>query len=176
MANILKIDALTLNKWLEKDDVVLIDVREVFENKAEHINPSSNVPLSEISIQKLNASAYKGKKVILHCHSGRRSMLACEKLISQGITHDIWNLDGGLLAWKEAEFPTECHHKKSLPLDQQVQLTLGFLIFVSVLCGYFISSYWLILPFIISMGLMNAGLTGWCGLAKLIALMPWNKG
>ena len=28
---------------------------------------------------------------------------------------------------------------------------------------------------VVNLGLMNAGITGWCGLAKFMAKMPWNK-
>lgn len=62
-----------------------------------------------------------------------------------------------------------------LPLNQQVQLTIGVMIVAGLVLFQFVTPYGLILPLIAGLGLMNAGLTGWCGLAKIMALMPWNR-
>jgi hypothetical protein len=41
--------------------------------------------------------------------------------------------------------------------------------------AYLFNDSWILVPAIIGLGLVNAGLTGWCGMAKLVALFPWNN-
>ena len=43
-------------------------------------------------------------KIFLYCRSGRMSALAAEALIQRGYTN-IWNLDGGMVAWESAGLP-----------------------------------------------------------------------
>ena len=62
-----------------------------------------------------------------------------------------------------------------LPLDRQVQLTVGILIVLGVVLSMFVSSKFLALPLFIGLGLTFAGLTGTCGLAMMLAKMPWNQ-
>ena len=165
----------TLSKWLESDEVLLIDVREPAEYNAESINKARNIPLSQVTIDDAYLLEHRDKKLVIHCQSGKRSMMACEKLKADSAPYDIWNLEGGINAWKEAGLHVVSFGKKILPIDQQVQLSIGFIIAVGIILGYALSSYWLLLPLIVSFGLINAGITGWCGLAKFIAKMPWNK-
>jgi hypothetical protein len=47
--------------------------------------------------------------------------------------------------------------------------------FSGTLLGTIMHPYFYILPGFVGLGLMMAGLTGWCGMAKLLAYMPWNK-
>lgn len=62
-----------------------------------------------------------------------------------------------------------------LPLDRQVQLTIGIGVLLGSVFGYFLSAGFFILSGFFGLGLIVAGMTGFCGLAKLMAYMPWNK-
>lgn len=162
-----------LEKWLEADRVTLIDVREPAEFSAEHISGAVNIPLSS-----LNDSALKDledKDIVFQCASGNRSCRALDKV--SGASHDakLYNLEGGITAWKKAQMPTEKSGKKLLPLDRQVQVTLGGLILFFSLLGFFVHNAYFIVPAFIGAGLLNAGITGWCGMALLMAKMPWNR-
>ena len=44
-----------------------------------------------------------------------------------------------------------------------------------MLGGTFVSPYLYILPGFVGAGLLFAGISGWCGMAKLLAGMPWNR-
>ena len=175
MTKIHSIDPQTLSKWLESKEAVLIDVREPAEYRSESINGSRNLPLSQVTIGEAHLPEHKDKKLVIHCLSGKRSMMACEKLKNEGAKFDIWNLKGGISNWKSSNLPITTSGKKILPLDRQVQLTIGLMIVSGLILNHFVSSNWLILPLIAGLGLMNAGITGWCGLAKFMAKMPWNK-
>jgi hypothetical protein len=52
---------------------------------------------------------------------------------------------------------------------------MGLVSFTGLCLGLIFNTYWLILPMIISLGLINAGFTGLCGLGIFISRIPWNK-
>ena len=62
-----------------------------------------------------------------------------------------------------------------LPLDQQTQLVAGFLAFSGVMLSFLFNPWFSLLSGFVGLGLMFAGITGWCGMAKLLAKMPWNQ-
>jgi rhodanese-related sulfurtransferase len=175
MTKIHNIDPQTLSQWLESKEAVLIDVREPAEHRSESINGSRNLPLSQVTIDEAHLPEHKDKKLVIHCLSGKRSVMACEKLKNEGAKFDIWNLEGGISNWKSNDLPIITSGKKILPLDRQVQLTIGLMIVSGLTLSHLFNSNWLILPLIAGLGLMNAGITGWCGLAKLMTKMSWNK-
>ena len=174
MSKIKTTDPTTLNKWLDADKAILIDVREPLEYQIEHIKQATNIPLSTIYLEHVTLPENKGKKIVIQCRSGARSMSACKKIIEADDSIELYNLEGGILAWGQQELPT-IKEMQILPLEQQIQLTLGLTIIFGVLMTYFVSSAWLIIPAIVGLGLINAGATGWCGLGKLITKLPWNK-
>lgn len=175
MANINNLNATTLKNWLKNDEVTLIDVREAVEYQSCSIPNSRHLPLSEVTIDKAHLPEHQNKKLVFHCKSGKRSAMACEKLINEGIDFDIWTLEGGIDTWIQKGFSTTSF-KKILPLERQVHITISVLILSGLSLHYVLNNpLFLILPFITGLGLLNAGVTGWCGMAKLIAKMPWNK-
>ena len=61
------------------------------------------------------------------------------------------------------------------PLDRQTQLTAGILAFSGVILSVFVNRFFYLLPGFVGLGLIFAGLTGWCGMTRLLARAPWNK-
>lgn len=85
-----------------KSDFQLIDVRE--EMEFEHCNIGGQlIPMGTI-MDHLDEIA-TDKKVILHCKSGRRSATVVQILESKGFTN-LYNLQGGILAWSDQIDPT----------------------------------------------------------------------
>lgn len=164
-----------LKKWLDAGDVILIDVRETIEYKQSHIKSAVHIPLSDISLSHPDMPNHEGKRLVLQCKSGRRSMIACEKLSAEGKDDNLYNLTGGLDGWMQNNFPVESDDKKTMPLERQVLLAAGLVVLVGVTLGFVISSSWFLLSGFAGLGMTLAGLTGWCGMAKLLAMMPWNK-
>jgi hypothetical protein len=62
-----------------------------------------------------------------------------------------------------------------LPLMRQVQITVGFVSAIGAVLALLISSWFAVIPLLAGCGLLFAGLTGFCGLALLLAKMPWNR-
>lgn len=175
MAHINNIDPHTLKECLDNNEAILIDVREAIEYKTCSIPNSLHLPLSDIALDKVDLLKHNNKKLVLHCKSGKRSMMACKKLINEGIDCDIWNLEGGITSWQNKKLPT-ISKKNILPLERQTQIAISILILSGLGLYHFLQNpLYLILPLISGLGLLNAGITGWCGMAKFIAKMPWNK-
>ena len=166
------ITALELKKRLDKDEVVLIDIREPAEHKSEHIDGTCLIPLSEIGIEKIPSIK---RPIIIYCSLGKRSMDACTTLLKTNPSLDVASLEGGIVAWREAGFHVKKSGSTILPLDRQTQITIGFIAFFGTILGTLIHSSFYILPGFIGAGLIFAGVTGWCGMAKLLAKMPWNR-
>lgn len=98
------IDASTLKQWLEQDEVVVVDVREPMEYEAENITGATLIPLGAIAKSAL-PDVNNGRKLVLHCRSGKRSQFACEQLIQEDPSFEVYNLEGGILAWVARGYP-----------------------------------------------------------------------
>lgn len=166
------INAQETKMLLDKDQIVLVDVRTAAEHRSEFIKKSILIPLNELSANNLPTTA---KPIVLHCQSGARSKTGCEKITNENQALTVYSLDGGIKAWTDAGFPTEKTTTSILPLDRQTQLTSGVLILSTIILGTFVNTGFYFATGLIGAGLIFAGLSGWCGMAKLIATMPWNK-
>ena len=83
-----------LNK---KEDITILDVREVDEFQAGHIEGALNAPLStlENGYEQLDSS----KRYYVICQGGMRSERACQFLETKGF--DVVNVEGGMNQWKD---------------------------------------------------------------------------
>ena len=153
--------------------VDFINVCTPAEYKEKHIEGVRSVPLD--SFEK-RLGEFKNKKTIyIHCRSGARGKRAGEFLLSHGITAEIVNVEGGILAWEEANYPVMKTVSSKLPLMRQVLLAAGTLVATSSILGFTVNSNFFLITLFVGFGLMFSGLTGWCGMAYLLAKMPWNK-
>lgn len=86
-----------LKKWKDEGkDFQLIDVREPFEYEMSNIE-GENIPLSGVVLEASKIS--KDKPVVMQCRSGKRSAQAC-MLLEQNLGYtNLYNLEGGILAW-----------------------------------------------------------------------------
>jgi len=80
-----------------KEDIQIIDVREQAEYNAAQIG-GTLIPLATLPNHVNEIS--KEKKVIVHCRSGKRSENAIRFLESNFGFTNLYNLKGGILAWK----------------------------------------------------------------------------
>ena len=84
-------------------------------------------------------------------------------------------LEGGIEGWRRAGLLTVEDKSQPLPLMRQVQIAAGVLILLGVTLGYSVSSAFFLLSAFVGAGLTLAGVTGFCGMARLLAVMPWNR-
>jgi rhodanese-related sulfurtransferase len=170
--NVQTIDAKTAKSWIEAGDAILVDVREPAEHAAQNIAAAQLGPLNTVNLATLPKT---DGKIIIHCQKGMRGNQACEKLLAEKPDLKVFNLEGGIESWQQAGFATRSSGKKHLPLDRQVQMAIGSFVLGFSLLGYFVNPNFIFGAAFFGAGLLNAGLTGWCGFAKLMAKMPWNR-
>jgi rhodanese-related sulfurtransferase len=97
------IDAKMVNQLREREDVILVDVREDWEYAAVHIPGTVLIPLGQLSSRL--SEIPMDKTVIAVCRSGNRSDQATALLKQRGFT--VHNMLGGMLAWEQAKFAVE---------------------------------------------------------------------
>lgn len=101
------VDVQTAYEQLSTDEEAqLVDVREPVEWESTGV-PSEAflIPLGDIG-RRAPAELAKDKPVYVICRSGNRSRAASETLIGLGYT-EVYNVEGGILAWIEAGLPVE---------------------------------------------------------------------
>ncbi len=167
-AAIKEVDAATLKRWLDSGSCELLDVREPGEYAREHIPGARLVPLG-----KLDATALSGRPVVLHCASGGRSARGAALLAKSGA--DVAHLSGGLAAWRSAGLPVAEDRSAPLPIIRQVQIVAGTLILAGAALGTFVHPAFFALCAFVGAGLLFAGVTGFCGMATLLARLPYNR-
>lgn len=167
------IDAATVKRWMDSGEAVVVDVREPAEYAAESIEGANLLPLSAVSKSAL--PEVHDKKLVIHCRTGKRSSNACEKLLAEDPNLEVYNLEGGISAWRAAGYQVVSSGKYFLPLDRQVQLTIGLGVLAGSLLAYFVNPLFFLLTGFFGGGLIFAGLSGFCGLAMVMAKMPWNQ-
>ncbi|MBS0551965.1 MAG: rhodanese-like domain-containing protein [Proteobacteria bacterium] len=89
---------------INREDAIVIDVREQGEYAQGHIPNARHVPLGEISRRAGELDKFKGRPVILCCASGTRSASALSQLKKAGF-EKLYNLRGGLAEWEKAGQP-----------------------------------------------------------------------
>ncbi|MFN6353027.1 MAG: YgaP-like transmembrane domain [Cyanobacteriota bacterium] len=57
---------------------------------------------------------------------------------------------------------------------RQVQIAAGSLMLLGLILSTTLAPAWILLSWFVGAGLVLAGLSGFCGMARLLALMPWN--
>ena len=154
--------------------VELLDVRTPVEFREIHVDFAHNVPLDRLDAQTLKAERNGSARepVYVICRSGSRGKQACEKLAAAGLT--VVNVEGGTLAWEAAGLPV-VRGQKAISLERQVRIVAGFLVLVGAVLAIAVHPYFAGLSAFIGAGLMFAGITDTCGMAMLLAKMPWNQ-
>lgn len=166
------VDPVTLARWLKAGQAVLVDVREPGEHAARRIDQAHLLPLGRVEGAHLPDHA--GRRLVLHCQKGGRGNAACGKLLRENPGLEVYNLEGGIEAWCQAGLPVR-GAGGHLPLDRQVQLVVGASLLLAALLAWRVNPAFLAVVAFFGAGLTMAGATGFCGLARLLALMPWNQ-
>lgn len=153
----------------------LIDVRFPVEFRDVHVEFARNVPLDRLDPQAIQAerNGNADQPLYVVCRSGSRGRQACEKLLAAGIANVV-NVEGGTLACEAAGLPV-VRNKKAIPLERQVRIAAGALVLIGSALGFWVHPYWIGLVAFVGAGLMLAGITDTCGMAMLLARMPWNR-
>lgn len=147
---------------------VLIDIRNPDEYARAHIPCAKNLPLAQIG--RIDGAP----EVIFHCKSGMRTAGNADALAAS-TDAPVFLMEGGLDAWQKAGLDCNVNRKAPLEIMRQVQIGAGSLVLLGVLLGYLVSPALFGLSAFVGAGLVVAGTTGWCGMATLLSVMPWNR-
>ena len=148
-----------------------VDVREPGEYDTVCAPGSINVPLSRLEerIDEIPG----GRDVYLLCASGSRADAAAAILKENGRNPVV--VTGGILAWEQARLPLDAGDRRVWSMDRQVRFGAGLMILTGLGLGWFAHPGYLLIAAWAGLGLTISGLTGFCGMAYLLARCPWNK-
>ena len=91
---------------INREDALVLDVREPGEYGAGHILGAKNVPVARLDGGAAELAKRKDRPLIVYCDGSERSAKAAAALKRQGFTRVV-NLSGGLAAWQQAGLPVE---------------------------------------------------------------------
>ena len=160
-------------EMLRAGEALLVDIREADERARTHIPGTAHLPLSRLAEAEL--AVQQGKPVIFHCASGRRTAENAARLGERAGDCGAYIVEGGIDGWRRAGLPVNENRSAPLPLMRQVQIGAGSLVLLGVLLGAFVAPGFYGLAAFVGAGLVVAGVTGFCGMANILAVMPWNK-
>jgi rhodanese-related sulfurtransferase len=93
-----------LKSMLENKDFYFVNVHIPFEGDI--ANTDVSIPFDKIDQNLDKLPKEKNAKIVLYCRSDRMSNIAAATLVELGYTN-LFNLDGGMIAWEEAGLPLE---------------------------------------------------------------------
>ena len=172
----MSLSTLTPQQAAEKmqNGAILVDIRSSTEFTGKHIDGAASLPLDQIGSQPQPFSA--GDTVIFSCLSGMRTRQNAELLKqSAQACNEFYLLECCLNAWQRAGLPVEVKPGQPIKKKRQVQIAAGSLVLLGFLLGSLVSPGFYLLCAFVGAGLVFAGLTGFCGMARLLAHMPWNR-
>jgi rhodanese-related sulfurtransferase len=150
-----------------KQGAVLVDVREYPEWNACHIAGSKWLPLGQL--KSAPHSTAESPEVLLLCKSGKRSCEAARVLCDAGCA-DAKVVEGGIEAWRAAGLPTAKGQGGPISIERQVRIGAGTLVLLGLLVPQL-----RVVSYFVPCGLIFAGITDWCGMAKVLCNAPWNR-
>lgn len=158
-----------LKAELVRADTLLIDVREPGEFAREHIANAQSMPLSAFDPNTLP----RGKRIVVCRQIGLRSHDAATQLAKAGF--EAFCLADGIEAWKAAGLPLEVDLTRPISVMRQVQITAGSLVVLGAALAALASPWFLLLSAFVGGGLLMAGVTDSCLMARLLAKLPYNR-
>jgi rhodanese-related sulfurtransferase len=157
------------------ESIELIDVRTPVEFREVHLQQARNVPLDQLNPRALMEArnGHGEQPLYIICRSGARGQKACEQFQAAGF-ENVLNVEGGTAACEQAGLSV-VRGKKAISLERQVRIAAGLLALTGSLLALFVNVNFAWLSAFIGAGLTFAGITDTCGMAMMLAKMPWNQ-
>jgi glyoxylase-like metal-dependent hydrolase (beta-lactamase superfamily II)/rhodanese-related sulfurtransferase len=147
---------------------LVVDVRMPAEYRSAHLDRSISLPLDELGRRR--GELPRDRELVLVCRTGARARLAAEQLTD----FRPRVLEGGLAAWQEAGHPVVLG-KAHMSLERQVRIAAGAMACAGGVLAVTLSPWFGLLPAFVGAGLVYAGVTDRCGMAMLLAKLPYNR-
>lgn len=160
----------------ETPKTLVLDVRTPGEFAAGHLPGAVNLPLDSVSalLPELQDAAGR-RELFVVCATGRRSADACNRLAAVGIP--ATGVEGGVSGWTAAGLPLEpgpAPSRAVWAMDRQVRFAAGSLVLTGLLLGRRAPRARL-LSAGVATGLVYSGVSNTCGMAALLAKLPFNR-
>ena len=170
------IEPLELKRKLDNSDgCLLLDVRTPGEFDSGHIPGAKVVPLGDLDAKAYLEREGKGcERLYVVCQSGTRARRAIELFEKAGFGGCVL-VEGGMDLWTQQGLPVEKNRLSGIPVLRQVQITVGSIVSIGAVLALTVDPRFAWIPLIMGCGLVFAGVSGFCGLAILLARMPWNR-
>lgn len=159
-----------VRQWLAEGKAVMVDVREGDERARMRIEGTTSMPMSRFDA----GSLPRAEKIVVHCHAGARSAEAAARCAAQGID-DVYSMTGGIKGWESAGLPVQRTAGVPISIMRQVQITAGLIVLIFSVLAVTVSMWFALGAAFIGAGLTFAGASGFCGMAAVLAKMPWNR-
>lgn len=173
------ISAEELRDMLAADaEPLLLDVRTVAEHRGTRIPGAVCVPEELVRAEAgtlAAALADPGRSVVLHCQAGPRSRRAHELLSGAGL-QGARVLDGGLARFRDVAGDDAVERGSGVwGMERQVRMAAGSLVLAGLIGGRVLSPKARLLSGAIASGLVYSAASDTCGMAAVLARMPWNR-
>jgi rhodanese-related sulfurtransferase len=99
------VSAQQATNMINREDALIVDVRDPGEYGAGHILGARNLPAARLA-SAASELKRKDRPLIVYCQSGERAPKAAAALRAQGFARVV-NLSGGIAAWQQAGLPVE---------------------------------------------------------------------
>lgn len=166
-----RLSADEFKKAKDAGPVQILDVREPGEYVAGHVAGSILIPLAALEDQ--TGLLDPEKPLYILCARGVRAAKAAQRLEARGFK-DAFVIEGGTEAWAARGYPLEIT-SRVWALERQVRLTAGSLVLAGLGLGFAVSPWFFALSAFVGAGLVFSGATNICGMAMILARMPWNR-
>jgi len=167
------ISATDLSRLIEGGQAVdLIDVRTPIEYAQVHAPTARLLPLDKLDPAQVLAARHGTEPIYVLCKGGKRAAQAAERFAAAGFNEAIV-VQGGTDAWVAAGLPVV--RRKVMSLERQVRIAAGLLVLSGVVLGFLVHPGFFGVSAFVGAGLTFAGITDFCGMALLLAKMPWNQ-
>jgi glyoxylase-like metal-dependent hydrolase (beta-lactamase superfamily II)/rhodanese-related sulfurtransferase len=168
-AGVATIDAMKLCDRLKAGErLAIVDVRTPAEFAGSRIHGARNVPLPQITPE----SIAPNEPAVLVCEAGVRATMAATTFAGRP---GVLVLTGGMSAWRSAGLPTDGSRGRVWPIERQVRFVIGICVVLGTALAVFVDPWFAVVPAFFGAGLIFSAVTGKCGMAVMLARMPWNR-
>lgn len=99
-----KISAQGAVNLINRDEAVVLDIRDRKDFGEGHITGALNIPLSSLKERAGELEKHKAKQIIVADKMGQHSAMAVKLLVAEGF-ENVARLDGGVADWKASNLP-----------------------------------------------------------------------
>ena len=89
---------------MNKENPLLLDIRDAKAYRAGHVINAKNIPLAQIEEQTKKYNKFKEQPVVILCQAGQHASIAAKTFKQKGFVK-LYRLSGGILEWQNRGLP-----------------------------------------------------------------------